>query len=263
MRIDWLTVAAQIVNFLVLVWLLKRFLYQRVLNAMDRREERIASRLREAEAREKEARSEAEAFRSRSAELEREREARLAQARDEAEDERHALVAEARAEADASREHWRQELEREQGEWQEALSREIADSALNVARRALSELAGAKLEAEVLATLLRRLDALPEAERRAFADAAPAMRLATAFELDDAALERASAGISAALGKDVELEWSRKPALVLGAELSAGGHKLDWSVSDYIEEMAERVNAGVAEMQGGTRAPARETADAV
>ena len=44
MQIDWLTVAAQIVNFLVLVWLLQRFLYKPITNAMHRREERILSK---------------------------------------------------------------------------------------------------------------------------------------------------------------------------------------------------------------------------
>jgi F-type H+-transporting ATPase subunit b len=38
MLIDWFTVAAQAINFLILVWLLKRFLYKPVLNAVDARE---------------------------------------------------------------------------------------------------------------------------------------------------------------------------------------------------------------------------------
>ena len=45
MLIDWFTVAAQAVNFLILVWLLKRFLYKPVLAAIDEREKRIATQL--------------------------------------------------------------------------------------------------------------------------------------------------------------------------------------------------------------------------
>ena len=45
MQIDWLTVAAQIVNFLVLVWLLQRFLYRPIVSAMAERENRIETRL--------------------------------------------------------------------------------------------------------------------------------------------------------------------------------------------------------------------------
>ena len=43
MLIDWFTVAAQAVNFLLLVWLLKRFLHKPVLAAIDEREKRIAT----------------------------------------------------------------------------------------------------------------------------------------------------------------------------------------------------------------------------
>ncbi|MDP3428826.1 MAG: F0F1 ATP synthase subunit B, partial [Desulfomicrobium sp.] len=45
MLIDWFTVGAQVVNFLVLVWLMKRFLYKPILGAIDAREERIAKEL--------------------------------------------------------------------------------------------------------------------------------------------------------------------------------------------------------------------------
>ena len=43
MLIDWFTVIAQMLNFLILVWLLKRFLYQPILDAIDAREKGIAS----------------------------------------------------------------------------------------------------------------------------------------------------------------------------------------------------------------------------
>ena len=46
MQIDWITVAAQIVNFLILVWLLQHFLYGPITRAMQRREQRIAERER-------------------------------------------------------------------------------------------------------------------------------------------------------------------------------------------------------------------------
>jgi F-type H+-transporting ATPase subunit b len=53
MNIDWFTVAAQVINFVILVLLLKRFLYRPILHAIDERENRIASDI--ADAREKSA----------------------------------------------------------------------------------------------------------------------------------------------------------------------------------------------------------------
>ena len=63
MLIDWFTVIAQIINFLVLVALLKRFLYGRIIKAMDQREEKIAFRLADAERKRNEAEQEAQAYR--------------------------------------------------------------------------------------------------------------------------------------------------------------------------------------------------------
>ena len=96
MLINWFTVLAQIVNFLILVVLLKFFLYDRIIKAMDEREAKIRARLNEAKAKAKEAEQEADAFRSRNKELENKREAMLAQAKEEAEAHRKALTEQAR-----------------------------------------------------------------------------------------------------------------------------------------------------------------------
>jgi hypothetical protein len=55
MLIDWFTVGAQALNFLILVWLMKRFLYKPILHAIDAREKRIAAELADADAKKAEA----------------------------------------------------------------------------------------------------------------------------------------------------------------------------------------------------------------
>ncbi len=62
MLIDWFTVIAQVANFLILVWLLKRFLYHPILNAIDAREKRIAKQLSDADAKMTEAQKERDEF---------------------------------------------------------------------------------------------------------------------------------------------------------------------------------------------------------
>ncbi|HUS95178.1 MAG TPA: ATPase, partial [Hyphomicrobiaceae bacterium] len=69
MRIDWFTVIAQLFNFLILVWLLKRFLYKPILNALDAREKRIAKELADADTTQREAEKERETFRNKNAEF--------------------------------------------------------------------------------------------------------------------------------------------------------------------------------------------------
>ena len=99
MLINWFTVLAQIVNFLILVVLLKFLLYDRIIKAMDEREAKIRSRLNEAKAKAKEAEQEADTFRSKNQELEDMREAMLAQAKEDAEAHRKELTEQARHDA--------------------------------------------------------------------------------------------------------------------------------------------------------------------
>ena len=77
MLIDWFTVGAQVLNFLILVWLMKRFLYQPILDAIDAREQRIATELANAAAKQAEAQQERDAFQRKNAEFDQQRAALL------------------------------------------------------------------------------------------------------------------------------------------------------------------------------------------
>src|SRR5665213_264164 len=92
MLIDWFTVTAQAVNFLILVWLLQRFLYKPVLAAIDARESKIATQLTDAAAVKKEAQKERDDFRAQSAALEQQRGELLGKASADASIERQSLL---------------------------------------------------------------------------------------------------------------------------------------------------------------------------
>ena len=96
MLIDWFTVIAQAVNFLILVWLMKRFLYQPILKALDAREKRIAAELEDADAKEADAIAEREEFKRKNDEFDQQHAAMLNKATDEAAAERRRLFEEAR-----------------------------------------------------------------------------------------------------------------------------------------------------------------------
>ena len=55
MNIDWFTLIAQIINFILLMWLLKRFLYKPILAAIDKRETNIKNQLLDADSQKNEA----------------------------------------------------------------------------------------------------------------------------------------------------------------------------------------------------------------
>src|ERR1700735_4485553 len=101
MLIDWFTVGAQALNFLILVWLLKRFLYKPILNAVDAREKLIATELSEARAKMTEAQKERDDFQHKNEVFDQQRAALFDKATDEAKTERQRLIDEARKAADA------------------------------------------------------------------------------------------------------------------------------------------------------------------
>ena len=101
MLIDWFTVGAQALNFIILVWLLKRFLYKPILNAVDAREKRIAAELADADAKKAEAQKERDEFQRKNEEFDQQRAALLSKATEEAKAERQRLLDDARKAADA------------------------------------------------------------------------------------------------------------------------------------------------------------------
>ena len=103
MPIDWFTVTAQAINFLILVWLLKRFLFKPILHAIDEREKGIADPLAEAEAKQAEREKEREEFQHKTEAFDQDRAALLKKATDDDAAERQRLLDQARKDADTLR----------------------------------------------------------------------------------------------------------------------------------------------------------------
>jgi vacuolar-type H+-ATPase subunit H len=99
MKIDWFTFAAQIVNFLVLVALLRWLLYDPIVRAMKKREEKIAGRLEEADRKREEAEEKVQEYEEKSRQLDQKRDELLKEARHEAHEEQQRLLKEAKQES--------------------------------------------------------------------------------------------------------------------------------------------------------------------
>jgi F-type H+-transporting ATPase subunit b len=249
MEIDWLTVAAQIVNFLILVYLLKRFLYQPVMTAMARREQGIAERLEEAWQREQKAEEKARSFEEKSAELERRRQELIAQAREDAEKERNQWLDQARAELAEQRETWRSDLEREKQDFLKALQRQVADVIQAVARKCLTELADAELEQQMVRSFLARLQSLDEEDRRALAVSAGNMQILTAFPLPDELCGRVEEALHRQIGEHIATRFSLSADLVCGIVLKTEEQELGWNIADYLQALARRIDEALIPTQ--------------
>lgn len=253
MQIDWFTVAAQIVNFLVLVFLLKRFLYGPVTAAMARREQRIAERLEEAAARDRAAAQKAAEYDRKLEAFARERDRKVAEAEEAAERAHREHLEAARAEVEATEARWRTDLAREQREWLGELRVELARTAQAIAGKALADLADVVLEEHMIRTLMSRLDRLEPAVRSALADCENIV-VGTSFELDPARRAKVAHALQAGLGVETPVHFRQSADLVCGIEVLGGGQRIAWSVTDYVESLESRIRERLASAAAGANA---------
>lgn len=243
MEINWITFGAQIINFLVLVWLLKRFLYKPVIKAMDEREEKIAERLNEADRAREEAEREADAHRSKTAELEHAKEDLLADAGREVTAWKEQHLEKARQEIEEDRKEWYRALQRERNDFLRDLRRRAAEHVFETARRVLSNLTDVQLEERIVESFLKRLQNVDEKERARIAEAIRNTRhevtVHSAFELPEGLRRRVLSETRTCLGNDLDIEFRTVPDVLCGIELQAAGYKVAWSAGETLEEMQE------------------------
>lgn len=250
MEIDAFTVGAQVVNFLVLVYLLKRFLYGPVIEAIERRRGEITARARRAEREQAEAREEARELRARREALEERADALLRDAERDAEERRTELLEETRRDAERARESWRETVRRERESLLAEMRERAARQVHRTARRVLADLTGADLDRRAVEVALQRLEELPQDERGSFARAADQeerVTLRSASELPEELVERIRARVEALVGRGIELEVTVRPDVVCGLELRAGDRKIGWSVESYLDELERHVGAVLGE----------------
>ena len=246
MLIDWFTVAAQVINFLILVWLLKRFLYKPVLNAIDEREKRIAAQLQDAEEKKAEALKEQADFQHKNEEIDHQRVALLADATNAAKTERERLMAAARQEAEALH----AKLEKANHDEFENLNKAVGTlaqkEAISIAKKTLIDLAGVNLEQSVAETFGRRLGSLDDKSRAQFQELlrgsqAPVVR--SAFVLSDPQKSSITDALKPFIGDGTKIAFETKPELIAGIELIANGCKIAWSISEYLGDLSDALGA--------------------
>jgi F-type H+-transporting ATPase subunit b len=238
MLINWFTVFAQAINFLILVWLLKRFLYKPILQAIDEREKGIAAQLAQAEAKVVEAQKERDDFQRKNEAFDKEHAALLKKATDEASVERQRLLGEAKKDSDALRAKRRDALQSEQRNLNVEITRWAQKEVFAITRKALLGLAGTGLEERIGDVFVARVRALTgEAKEQlatAFKTSNHIVSVHSAFDLPAAQKGAIEKAVKETFAPNAQVQFETAPELVSGIELSSGGHKVAWSIADYL-----------------------------
>ncbi|MFO7544083.1 MAG: F0F1 ATP synthase subunit delta [Trueperaceae bacterium] len=263
MTFDWFTLVAQLVNFALLIVLLRVFLYGPIQRVMAERSERIAATQRAAEDALREARADAEAIERERHEIARERRERLDDLEEELETERARRLEAIEREENDAREAASRALDRERDELVEALSRRTSELVADELRRTLREIAGADLDARSAEMLRRRAEAFdPDTldALRSGAREGPVV-VTTAVEANDETKAEMGRLLRELTGDDVEPRFETDPALLFGVTIRLGAFRLAWNAaertSDLERTLAERLDqraTGLGEAAGKRQA---------
>jgi F-type H+-transporting ATPase subunit b len=243
-QFDWVTIAAQIVNFLVLIWLLQRVLYRPLARALKAREEEVSRSLREAESARRTAETEAEAHRDALRDLEDERHARLEVAEQEAAALRAEMTKEARGEIAAQRAAWQEQLEDEKAAFLDRLRRRAGEAFITLARHALAEMADEDLVdriAHVFAHRLSSIDLAEQEELKSATERNEAPLILSSFPLSSAARALVGDAVRRVAERDVDIDFREEPGLECGIVLAIGSRHVGWTLGEHLDALEDDV----------------------
>ncbi len=241
MQIDYFTTLAQMVNFLILVLLLKHLLYAPVLKLMDERERVIISRLEEVEEKKRAAEEEAETYRKKRLEISTEHEEMLIKAKEDAKNFKADLEKKAEAEVERSRAEWYGAVESSKKAFLDDLRERTGRQVYAISRRVLRDLADEELERQMIRTFVERLEEMDDSEKEAFKEfykyPEGIVLVRSAFEIPVGFQEKIKEVLRDQTGAEVRVHFEIDEDLISGIEISARNAEISWSIAGYLDSL--------------------------
>lgn len=243
MELDWTTFTLEILNFLVLVWVLKRLLYKPILKVIAERKAEIQKTLTDAESLRKEAQALRDQYENRQVEWTRAKETARNQMVEEVNAEKVRLLAELQTSLEQDRAKARVLEQRRLTD----LTRQAEDAAIaqagQFAARLLTRLASTELEAKLVEVMLEDLRLIPDERRQAIRIACvkcevPAI-VTSAYPLSQSQRQSLLEALQSLLDRSVSCEWREDQDLVAGIRLSFGPWMLGANLQDELKAFSE------------------------
>lgn len=248
MELNWSTFILEIINFLVLVWILKRFLYRPVLNAIARRRADIDKSLEDARKTREQAEAMKVQYNNRLRDWEKEKEAAHETLRREIGAERERLTAELHARLDQEQERLQVIEERHREDVARRTEEQAMQQASTFASRLLARIAGPELEDRLVEAAIADLAGLSAEQRTvlhgAWNSANKEITVMSAYPLREERLEALNGALASLLDEErIAVEAEINAALVAGLRISIGPWLLRANLQDDLVAFAEAAHA--------------------
>ena len=243
MELNWSTFLLEIINFLVLVWILKRFLYQPVLDVIARRRAGIEKTLAEARTLHADAEQLQKQYEGRLADWEQERQQAREDLARELDADRARKMTELQTSLEQVREKSRVMDERRQADAMHRIEEAALVQAARFAARLLQQASGPETEARLVALVITGLEQLP-AERiaglhKSYGKTPAVLEVVSAFPLADDTRKKLARTLAKIVDAKLPLQFGEDRALVAGVRITVGAWVLGANIQDELKGFME------------------------
>lgn len=244
MELDWSTFVLEIINFLILVWLLKRFLYQPVLNVITLRREKIEHELAQTAQGKAEVEGLRRQYETRLSDWEQEKRQALDALEQAIGQERSKRMQQLDAELEQQRLKEQTRDEQQRSQWRNQAEAEALQLGGAFASRLLKSLSCSELDLRLQQLFIDQLLALPESAvrqmRAGWQESAAKVEIISAMELDESRQQLIRAMLEQKLGpRPGSMHFRRDEHLIAGLRVSIGGWLLQANLQDELRFFSE------------------------
>jgi F-type H+-transporting ATPase subunit b len=243
MEINWFTYFAQIVNFLILIALLQKFLYKPITRAMTQRKLQIKATIDEANEKRIAAEEELEKYRQQNLKLQEEKQIFLLKVREEAAIEREKLMDKIASEVEISKAKWYQDIAQEQEEFLLNVRRRTLEEIYRVLGLSLRDLAHVELEKQMVNVFLENLQQEKDKLQRISSDTT--ITVGSAFVLSDEQQNLITQTIKEYSTKNNQVIFKINSALICGISLTFNGQEIVWSIANYLQNLSDSLTIAI------------------
>ena len=253
MSIDFFTLCAQIINLLILLFLLKKFLYLPILKVLEDRKKLLENEYKVAEIARKKAEVLEKNAQEKYSEIEHEKQKILAQSHEKADALEQKLLAMAEQEFSKARQQWKNKLISEQNSFDSALQNLIAEYFQKFATGALNQMADISLNELFLNKLMQKISAQKQEKKSEFVRdflVSGELELVSAENFDTKTKQRFKDFIKNEfmLNEDFKIKFSTDKNLICGVVLKNKEQMIEWNLAEYISEFSNNLNTAVSSL---------------
>jgi len=236
MKVDLFTFIFQIVNFIILIFLLYYFLFRRIVKVMDKREKLIQSKIDEASENKKKAEEEKNQFFQQQKELENLKNNIFEKCNKEAKEQKDVFLANTKKEIEENKKLWLEEIEKQKKIFLGELRVQISKMILEISNKVLKDLSNQSISTAVIEYFIDNLK--KEELRKSYKN----VTIESAFEFDDAVKQKILERLKQSFNNEICVKYEINPELVMGINFQINSKIIRWNIKNYLENFDSDLN---------------------